>query len=66
MAELTALDQIIELALTEDVGPGDRTTEWTVDPEAGGRAAIVAKKPLVVAGTLAAVQVFQKVEPFTH
>jgi len=63
MAELAALDQLIELALSEDVGPGDRTTEWTVDPEAGGRAAIVAKKPLVVAGTLAAVQVFQKVEP---
>jgi len=63
MAELAALDQLIELALSEDVGAGDRTTEWTVDPEAGGRAAIVAKKPLVVAGTLAAVQVFQKVEP---
>ena len=25
---------LVELALAEDVGPGDRTTEWTVPPEA--------------------------------
>jgi len=63
MAERTALDQLIELALTEDVGPGDRTTEWTVDSGVFGEAVIVVKEPLVVAGTQAAAQLFQRVEP---
>jgi len=63
MSEKTTLEQLVDLALDEDVGPGDRTTEWTVDPGAFGRAVIVAKEPLVVAGTQAASLVFQRVEP---
>jgi len=57
------LKTLIELALAEDIGPGDRTTEWTVDPEARGVAAIVAKEELVVAGGGVARTVFQRVEP---
>jgi nicotinate-nucleotide pyrophosphorylase (carboxylating) len=63
MPDSKALDQLIRLALAEDVGPGDWTTEWTVDPEALGMGVIVAKEPLVVAGTKAASLVFQRVEP---
>jgi nicotinate-nucleotide pyrophosphorylase (carboxylating) len=63
MPEQTTLEQLVDLALDEDVGPGDRTTEWTVDPGVSGRAVIVAKEPLVVAGTQAASLVFQRVEP---
>jgi nicotinate-nucleotide pyrophosphorylase (carboxylating) len=58
----TNLDTLIALALAEDVGPGDWTTEWTVDPDASGSAVIVAKGPLVAAGTEAALAVFQRVE----
>jgi nicotinate-nucleotide pyrophosphorylase (carboxylating) len=63
MFEDKALDTLIDLALDEDLGPGDRTTEWTVEPGALGKAVIVAKEPMVVAGTRAAVEVFQRVEP---
>lgn len=54
---------LVELALAEDVGPGDRTTEWTVSPEAQGRGVIVAKEALVVAGGEVASRVFRRVEP---
>jgi nicotinate-nucleotide pyrophosphorylase (carboxylating) len=63
MSDQPALDRLIESALAEDVGSGDVTTEWTVDPAEPGSAAIVAKEPLVVAGTQAAVRVFRRVEP---
>jgi nicotinate-nucleotide pyrophosphorylase (carboxylating) len=58
-----AIETLVELALAEDVGSGDRTTEWTVPPEAQGRAVIVAKEPLVVAGGEVASLVFRRVEP---
>ena len=63
MADATALNDLISLALAEDVGPGDWTTEWTVAPGSIGTAVIVAKAPLVVAGTRPACRVFQQVEP---
>jgi nicotinate-nucleotide pyrophosphorylase (carboxylating) len=56
------MKDLIGLALTEDVGPGDWTTEWTVDPTKPGEAVVVAKEPLVVAGTEVASEVFQRVE----
>lgn len=40
----------LELALDEDLGPGDLTTDATVPPEATGRAVLVAKEALVVSG----------------
>ncbi|MGD2122718.1 MAG: carboxylating nicotinate-nucleotide diphosphorylase [Gemmatimonadota bacterium] len=57
------MNDLIELALEEDVGPGDWTTEWTVDPKEAGEAVVVAKEPLVVAGTEVASAVFQRVDP---
>jgi len=45
---------IIDLALREDVGPGDWTTLWTVPEDERVRARIVAKSPGVLAGIEAA------------
>ena len=63
MPEMNPLDHLISLALAEDIGPGDWTTEWTVDDKASGRGVIVAKAPLVVSGTAAAIEVFHQVDP---
>jgi len=45
-----ATDQLIRLALAEDVGTGDRTTLATIPPGAVCRAQVMAKEPLVLAG----------------
>ncbi len=57
------LRELVRTALAEDVGPGDRTTEWTVPAAARSRASIVAKAPLVVSGVAAARAVFRAVDP---
>lgn len=44
------LGGVIARGLAEDVGTGDVTTEWTVPPDAEGRARIVAKQRVVLAG----------------
>ena len=54
-----AVGRLIELALDEDIGPGDRTAEAVVPPEAMGTALIFAKEPLVVSGVSAAARVFR-------
>lgn len=58
-----ARTELVQAALEEDVGDGDWTTEWTVDPGSRARALIVAKQPLVVAGTLCVLEVFGLVDP---
>ncbi len=62
MDDHSNLVRLIDLALEEDVGPGDWTTEWTVDAEARGEAIVVAKESLVVSGIGAAVTVFNRVD----
>jgi nicotinate-nucleotide pyrophosphorylase (carboxylating) len=57
------LDRLIDLALEEDIGPGDVTTQALVDPELLGEAHIRAKATLVVAGLPVAARVFQKLDP---
>lgn len=57
-----ALDALISMALAEDVGSGDWTTAWVVDPRTPGRARIVAKSDLVVAGVETAAAVFAAVD----
>ena len=57
------LNDAIERALAEDVGPGDRTTEATVAAEARARARIQQKQPGVIAGLDVARAVFERVEP---
>lgn len=57
------LATLIRMALAEDVGSGDWTTQWTVGADARGRAVIVAKSALVLAGLQAALRVFHTVDP---
>ena len=53
------LDRLIDLALEEDIGPGDVTTQAIIPPDLMGEAHIRAKAALVVAGLPVAARVFQ-------
>ncbi|MBU2489359.1 MAG: carboxylating nicotinate-nucleotide diphosphorylase [Proteobacteria bacterium] len=55
---LSGVAALVELALAEDVGTGDMTTDALVDDDAMGRAVILAKETLVVAGLEVAETVF--------
>jgi nicotinate-nucleotide pyrophosphorylase (carboxylating) len=64
-----AVQRQIADALSEDVGAGDWTTEWTVEPMSRAGAVIVAKAAGVVAGTAVVREVYGQVgdvevEPF--
>ena len=54
----TAVHQLIDLALAEDIGPGDVTTRTTIAPEVMAEAHIRAKEDLIVAGLPVARAVF--------
>jgi nicotinate-nucleotide pyrophosphorylase (carboxylating) len=56
------VDRIITLALEEDLGPGDVTTQALVPPELMGEAHIRAKESLLVAGLPVATRVFDKLD----
>lgn len=56
------LDRLIDLALEEDIGSGDVTTQAVINPELQGEAHIRAKAALVVAGLIVAARVFQKLD----
>ena len=56
-------DQLVEMALREDLGAGDWTTLWTVGPFDRAEGRIVAKEALVVAGIRVAERVFHAVDP---
>jgi nicotinate-nucleotide pyrophosphorylase (carboxylating) len=58
-----AVGRLIQLALEEDVGPGDLTANACVAPGARGTARIVAKQTLVVSGISAAARVFLALDP---
>jgi len=54
---------LIQLALEEDLGEGDWTTQWTVPEAHRSRAVIVAKEPMVVAGVDCVRDTFRAVDP---
>ena len=54
---------LIEIALKEDIGPGDITTENLIDPGHVGSCVIVTKEPIVIAGLDVARQVFEYLDP---
>lgn len=56
------IDRLLELALEEDIGPGDVTTQALIPPELQGEAQIRAKETLVAAGLPLAARVFYKVD----
>lgn len=55
------LTELVRLALEEDVGNGDLTTEATVPAHRRGEAHIRAKQPLVLCGSAEAAEVFRQV-----
>ncbi|MCF8110194.1 MAG: carboxylating nicotinate-nucleotide diphosphorylase [Desulfobacteraceae bacterium] len=54
------VERLIELAIDEDLGHGDITTEALGMEESSGRAVIVAKEPMVVAGLDIVRRVYEK------
>jgi nicotinate-nucleotide pyrophosphorylase (carboxylating) len=54
---------LINLALSEDIGSGDVTSEALLESEPSGKAVIVAKQDGVLAGLPVAKMVFQAVDP---
>ncbi len=58
-----AMLALARMALAEDVGTGDVTTEACIDPALEAEAVIVAKAPGIVAGTNMACLVFEEVDP---
>jgi nicotinate-nucleotide pyrophosphorylase (carboxylating) len=57
------LAALVRVALEEDVGPGDVTTDATVAPEARARARITQKAPGAIYGLDAAEAVFMALDP---
>lgn len=61
--ESPAVERLIDLALEEDIGPGDTTTQAVVPARLMAEAELVAKEPLVVAGLDVAGRVFHRLDP---
>jgi nicotinate-nucleotide pyrophosphorylase (carboxylating) len=57
------LDEIIENALKEDLGPGDITSEAIFTRESQGKARLLAKDKGILAGVPVAERIFRKVDP---
>jgi nicotinate-nucleotide pyrophosphorylase (carboxylating) len=55
--------KLLHLALEEDIGTGDVTTDAVISSSAQGKAEIVAKAPLVLAGLSLAEAVFRELDP---
>lgn len=54
---------LVELALNEDIGPGDVTTALVIEPGREGDAIIEARQSLVVCGLEVAAEVFHQLDP---
>lgn len=66
MTSQHALNRLIDLALEEDIGTGDITTETLIPEDAEGEAVIKAKEHLVLAGLPVARDVFRRLDPAIH
>jgi nicotinate-nucleotide pyrophosphorylase (carboxylating) len=60
------LNQLIDMALAEDIGAGDITTDYLVPCDSQGQGIIVAKEDIVLAGLDIAKMVFQRLDPNIH
>jgi nicotinate-nucleotide pyrophosphorylase (carboxylating) len=58
----SAVRRLIDLALEEDLGRGDVTTEAVIDKNATATAHLVARQPLVLAGLGICTEVFHRVD----
>ena len=63
MLNFRLIDPLIELALVEDVGSGDITTESTISDAQIARGTIVVQTSGIIAGLPIADRVFQKIDP---
>ncbi len=55
--------QLIDLALREDIGSGDLTSQYFVGEEEKASARAIAKERAIVAGTEVAAEIFRRVDP---
>jgi nicotinate-nucleotide pyrophosphorylase (carboxylating) len=55
-----AIERLVDLALEEDLSLGDATSDATIDAAAAGEGRFLAKEDLVLAGTLVAERVFER------
>jgi nicotinate-nucleotide pyrophosphorylase (carboxylating) len=60
---VAGLQELVDLALAEDVGAGDLTTEALIPADARSRARIVQKAPGVISGVHVSEAVFRRVDP---
>ena len=60
---MLSLNHLIDIALEEDIGNGDVTTDNLVSYSLQGKGLIVAKEPLVLAGIDVVRQVFSRLDP---
>ncbi|MEA1949116.1 MAG: carboxylating nicotinate-nucleotide diphosphorylase [Thermodesulfobacteriota bacterium] len=56
---MNSTEHLIKIALKEDIGSGDITTDNLVDPDFEGKGVIIAKESFVIAGLDVACQVFK-------
>ncbi len=63
LARTALVERLIRLALDEDIGTGDITTESLIDPGMIGVGRIISKEPLVLAGGPIAARVFEMLDP---
>jgi nicotinate-nucleotide pyrophosphorylase (carboxylating) len=57
-----SIERLIDIAIEEDIGSGDITTESTVEKDKKGAGIIKAKEPLILAGIDIAKRVFEKLD----
>lgn len=57
------IDQLLDLAFSEDIGDGDHTTLSTIPAEAVGKSKLLIKAPGVVSGVDVALRTLQKIDP---
>ena len=57
------IDKIIDNALAEDLGPGDLTTEALIDPSIKGKARLVPREEMVLAGIEVFGRVLSRLDP---
>ncbi|HCP91172.1 MAG TPA: carboxylating nicotinate-nucleotide diphosphorylase [Spartobacteria bacterium] len=56
----------IAIAIQEDIGEGDITTEFFVPVDLRASAQIIAREKAIIAGTETAADVFRRIDPATH
>jgi len=57
------IEEIVKLALAEDLGDGDHTSLATIPGDATGKAELIARENGILAGSIVAAEVFRQVDP---